>query len=190
MPIDFSKTMVRIHAYPHAKPSHQTYVWALCPHCQEGRWVRKTWAKNKAKHDGVCRGCMQKHPELYQPGYKGHAAAGRGYIFLHRKRFTLKEQAILESMFTVGGKKGQPRYVREHRAVMALHLGRPLNSCEIVHHLNGDRKDNRLENLRLFVRRAAHHPGHGSFYQEWQEALVEIQRLKTDILELRGNLPW
>lgn len=45
--------------------------------------------------------------------------------------------------------KTKNNYVLEHRIVMENYLGRLLDPCEVVHHLNGVFKDNRIENLEL-----------------------------------------
>lgn len=39
--------------------------------------------------------------------------------------------------------------ILEHRWVMEQHLGRKLERHEVIHHINGDNGDNRLENLEL-----------------------------------------
>lgn len=73
-------------------------------------------------------------PKQYTGGYENYA----GYLMVQ-----VPDDSLYVEMRNVN------KYTPAHRLVMAEHLGRPLRSDETVHHKNGDRTDNRLDNLEL-----------------------------------------
>lgn len=118
----------------------------------------------------------------YPKGRRGEAAANwRGGI---RKGLGAKHQyiGVYSPEHPNATKCG---YVMEHRLVMEKSLGRYLTPKEIVHHRNGDKKDNRLENLELVSDRGTHTRNH---FERSHVNDPEIERLRS-LLEQNGIDP-
>lgn len=68
------------------------------------------------------------------PSWRGGRYIDRGYVFVYKPTHLSARRN---------------KYISEHRFVMGKHLGRCLFPWEIVHHKNGVKGDNRIENLEL-----------------------------------------
>ena len=83
------------------------------------------------------------------------------------KRMTPEvRQKLRESRLNTGNGKTYTKFLgrHTHRVVAELMLGRPLKPKEVVHHIDGDKRNNDPKNLMVFENQAAHakwHKQHG-----------------------------
>lgn len=70
--------------------------------------------------------------------------------------------------------------IQQHRLVMECHIGRFLRPREVVHHKNGIRTDNTLENLELFPNTEAHMAEHGRLRRADDTLIAKIRAAALD----------
>ena len=101
-----------------------------------------------------------KHPDWKG----GRIKAKNGYILVYRPAHPF-------------ARHWNKHYVAEHRLVMEKKLGRYLTNKEVVHHINGIRDDNRIENLKLKTK--GKHIGEHNSKRIWREESKEKHRVKA-----------
>lgn len=165
------------------------YVWFACIDCGKERWVR--WIKGGRLESQRCRSCairkVTKDNPPIPPRGENHWRWNGGKN-LNPDGYILEYIQKGNPYYPMANKK---RYVLEHRLVMARHLKRCLQSWEVVHHKNGKRDDNRIENLELTATIGEHIRSHSKGYSDGYEKGLRdgqseaIGSLKTKIRLLR-----
>lgn len=118
------------------KGGSNKYIWVACPKCRKKHWVSyRHYQFGKYKERGMCSLCAHGKKE-YVKGYIKGIHKGYPCVKLYPNDF-------FYPMVTKNGT------VMMHRLVMAKSLGRNLHRWEIIHHKNGIKTDNRIENLQL-----------------------------------------
>ena len=123
--------------------SSYRFIRHACLDCGKERWVGFIKGKPRNLRCRKCRALGNRNP-----AWKGGRAIDKrnNYIYVY-----INPNDFFYSM----ADKGHNR-ISEHRLIMAKHLNRCLLPWEIVHHKNGIKDDNRIENFQLMPSRNYH----------------------------------
>lgn len=164
------------------KPENKKFIYRICLKCGRGRWTERYYPPVTR----LCRSCASKDPVCHfhapsgskNPNWKGGRVKVKGYI-----KIRLHTDDFHYSMTNNG-------YVLEHRLVIAKHLGRCLTPFEVVHHKNGIKDDNRIDNLELATW-GSHSISHGKGYKDGYAKgltdgqLKQIEELRQEVKSLQ-----
>ena len=125
------------------------------------------------KHNFCCRECQAsfssklKNPTCY--AYRDFSKNSLRFSAMNaelnptRMNFNTRVK-LRESRFGKGGGKTYTKVfgIHEHRIIAERKLGRKLQQGEVVHHIDGNKRNNRPENLQVFSSQAEHAKWHAA----------------------------
>jgi hypothetical protein len=150
-PVGATKRGWEIGHTPSYYASHKRYICCKCPDCGKKRWLvlRPSTASGVSRCQVCCGKQVGEGTNLWH-GFGSEAPQWRGGRQKARNGYVLIWVSADDPFFPMAVRlTAKSGYIREHRLVMAKHLGRFLTKSEDVHHINGIKDDNRIENLEL-----------------------------------------
>jgi hypothetical protein len=75
----------------------------------------------------------------------------RMFCSLVCRGFSFRHPNVDKYLTTILKRNGKVSQIRRHRLIMEEHLGRELKKNEVVHHINRNKRDNRIENLEVMT---------------------------------------
>lgn len=175
------------HGQEIGRASSLRYIWAACNTCGKYRWVQ--YARSIINHP-TCVSCSK-----WVNGQKRAESKLLKPVISNKEGYTItliKLNTDDDFYLPMARVLGAHYRILTHRLVMAKHLGRCLQSWEVVHRKNGIKDDNRIENLEL--RMASNHAiehwqGYQAGYKKGiEEARNEVLRLKLENVELSEKI--
>ncbi len=131
------------------KRDSKLFIWEACRVCGKFRWTQTERGKAKFSR---CYSCAHKLEGSTHPLWRGGRHVDKyGYIRIST---------------------GKGNRIYEHQHKMEKKLGRKLTPGENVHHINGNKHDNRIANLLLCTRKA-----HRKIHRQLQELLYELSSI-------------
>lgn len=160
------------------------YAKGLCKsHYSRARKYGDPLGKRLVNADKTCVGDSCDNPVFARELCHGHYQRVRNGVELDRpigrawREYPYEVTNSKGYVVVVTGRRLSDR-IPKHRLVMEQYLGRPLLNHESVHHRNGDRSDNRLENLELW-----------STSQPYGQRIADKIRFALEIIEMYGDDP-
>ena len=150
-------------------------IWVACIDCGKERWVKLLRNEPETQRCPLCA-------QLNSNWKGGRKKTPGGYILIYI--------TPNDFFYPMGRswKKRSARYIPEHRLVMAKHLNRCLLSWEIVHHKNGIKDDNRIENLELIKGGGGRHNTRVQAELKRQAKEITVLRQRVTVLEAELTL--